>query len=365
MSEYREVAIEEFLRPFAGRPAAYLGSLGNVGDTLIHAGTLRVLERLSITPRLLSDDEEVPHHLLLLPGGGTMIDMYESLSEALGRLHDQFEAVVVLPHTIHGARAAALLPRLGPNVHVICRERVSYDFVAGLLACPERVYLSPDMAFHFDYGPYRQAGDGTLNAFRRDGEQTAVPIPADNIDLADHLELPGRPFDHDFCRLPYWRDYLDAYLTRIAASARVRTNRLHVGIAAAMLDKDVELHENSYYKVRAVYQYSLASRFPPSARPRPRPAGPGARPGAAASPAGAFRPHGHPPPAGGRRHQVTFAFEVDPPSALYRATRFSLRFPPEVDVSHLPTACGGRSSSWPSTGRGPTSSRPGSGCRWA
>lgn len=41
----------------------------------------------------------------------------------------------------------------------------------------------------------------------------------------------------------------------------MRTDRLHVAIAGALLGKSVELHANSYFKNRAVYQFSLRS-FP-------------------------------------------------------------------------------------------------------
>jgi exopolysaccharide biosynthesis predicted pyruvyltransferase EpsI len=41
----------------------------------------------------------------------------------------------------------------------------------------------------------------------------------------------------------------------------IRTNRLHVGIGAALLGKQVELSDNSYGKIKAVYAASL-SCFP-------------------------------------------------------------------------------------------------------
>lgn len=42
----------------------------------------------------------------------------------------------------------------------------------------------------------------------------------------------------------------------------IRTNRLHVGIVGALLGKRVVLHDNSYGKNRAVWEHSLAGRFP-------------------------------------------------------------------------------------------------------
>jgi len=43
---------------------------------------------------------------------------------------------------------------------------------------------------------------------------------------------------------------------------RVRTDRLHVCIAATLLGIDVEFHANSYFKCRAIWMHSLKERFP-------------------------------------------------------------------------------------------------------
>jgi len=49
--------------------------------------------------------------------------------------------------------------------------------------------------------------------------------------------------------------YLDLY-------DDVRTNRLLLAIGAGLLGKRVEFHPNSYFKNRAVYEFSLRDRFP-------------------------------------------------------------------------------------------------------
>ena len=42
----------------------------------------------------------------------------------------------------------------------------------------------------------------------------------------------------------------------------VRTNRLHIGIMSAMLGRQVDLFDNSYGKIRDVFDYSLREQFP-------------------------------------------------------------------------------------------------------
>jgi len=42
----------------------------------------------------------------------------------------------------------------------------------------------------------------------------------------------------------------------------VRTNRLHDAICAGLLGKRVKMYPNSYFKNRAVYEFSMRDRFP-------------------------------------------------------------------------------------------------------
>jgi hypothetical protein len=101
-----------------------------------------------------------------------------------------------------------------------------------------------------------------------------------------------------------------------------------------MLGKRVELFDSDGYKIRAVHEYSLAGQCPTVTYV---PAG--GRPAMveAPVPSGSARPRRvtlHPPELSGGT--ATFRFDVDPPSPLYHATRFSLTFPPWIDVRGLP-----------------------------
>jgi exopolysaccharide biosynthesis predicted pyruvyltransferase EpsI len=93
-----------------------------------------------------------------------------------------------------------------------------------------------------------------LNAFRTDRESTRVARPAENFDLS-YLYV-GWVAPEGFARAAA-REFLaiaDRY-------DEIRTNRLHVAIAGALLGKRVLLHDNSYGKNRAVWEHSLAGRF--------------------------------------------------------------------------------------------------------
>jgi exopolysaccharide biosynthesis predicted pyruvyltransferase EpsI len=93
-----------------------------------------------------------------------------------------------------------------------------------------------------------------LNAFRTDVEKTDIELPADNVDLSAELELSS-------CDPEIATYTAKLLLTELDKYEVVRTNRLHVAIGAMLLGKKVELHGNNYYKIRAVYEYSIKGTF--------------------------------------------------------------------------------------------------------
>ena len=53
-------------------------------------------------------------------------------------------------------------------------------------------------------------------------------------------------------------DNIFSYLSKFQI---VNTNRLHIGIAAALLGKTVNLYRGSYHKIIGIYEFSIAGKF--------------------------------------------------------------------------------------------------------
>jgi exopolysaccharide biosynthesis predicted pyruvyltransferase EpsI len=93
-----------------------------------------------------------------------------------------------------------------------------------------------------------------LNALRMDVEETAIDIPRSNIDLSNAFAADDMS-PASSLHATYWTmRFVDRF-------EGVRTNRLHIGIMSAMLGKQVQLLDNSYGKVRDVFNHSLRDRF--------------------------------------------------------------------------------------------------------
>jgi hypothetical protein len=48
----------------------------------------------------------------------------------------------------------------------------------------------------------------------------------------------------------------------VAQAERIVTNRLNVGIAAALIGRKVDLYPSNYWKIPKVWEYSMKNRFP-------------------------------------------------------------------------------------------------------
>ena len=54
---------------------------------------------------------------------------------------------------------------------------------------------------------------------------------------------------------------IDGFLEKIGTARHVHTNRLHVGIAATLLGRQVNLSGNDYFKIRAIFESSIKPHF--------------------------------------------------------------------------------------------------------
>jgi hypothetical protein len=95
---YREIAIGDLLALLARRDVAILPNNGNPGDALIHAAALQVLDRAGVRARIVPGDRGEKGDVLLVGGGGNLVDRYDHLLLKRLSLHDRFEEVVILPH---------------------------------------------------------------------------------------------------------------------------------------------------------------------------------------------------------------------------------------------------------------------------
>lgn len=279
-------ALHELALQSGGR-FVYLPNPGNAGDALIASAAWQLFDELPEAPVCLPIDELRAGDRLIYGGGGLFVPAQPAGARFLGILAGiGLARLVILPQTFRGAEQQ--LAALGPDCTLFCRDWVSYEFI-GQVAPDSQVQFAPDLALGLDVAALRARLNttarrdrmkqmmavlyssparryrrwrrklaavkpdeaGQLQVFRSDVERTAAG--GDQAQFSDLSNFYGSDFlDRMECdRIS--RDLLDLLDT----ASLVETNRLHVGIGAALLGKQVILHDNSYGKLRTIYDASL------------------------------------------------------------------------------------------------------------
>lgn len=239
----KEVDLKLFLKKYERSCVDFFRFGGNYGDSVIWHGTMNLLSELNISIADVDIVSEKKNDILLIDGGGNLVDYYDDVRSFLFKKHDLYKEIVLLPHTIFGDKQIEVLSKLGNNTTIFCRERESANFVNSIAKNCE-VFLWHDCAFYNNF-KMAEKGTGTLNAFRSDIESIRKHLPESNIDISYN---------------GYATKPLNDFLTTIGNFEQVNTDRLHVAITAVLLGKKVTFFPNSYFKNEAVFNYSL-SRF--------------------------------------------------------------------------------------------------------
>lgn len=285
------IQIHDYLRELATEPdIVYCPNGGNAGDAMIASATYDLFAETGVSFSLFDPEHFDPKgKTLIYGGGGNLIPLYPTARTFIERYHRSVRRLIVLPHTIQGH--ADLLADLGANVDLLTREAVSYDYVKRATSGP-RVFLADDLALSLSPSAYLAKQDGwlrmicrqensvyrkvkwglllareicrrkcspaagkVLQAFRVDKERARNTLPRGNIDVSRLLKCKNLSPLQAACTTQMLFRFINNY-------QEVQTDRLHVAIAAALLGKQVKLYANSTYKCEAVYQCSLAGRFP-------------------------------------------------------------------------------------------------------
>jgi len=266
----------------------YVPNQGNAGDALISAGTWQFFDDCGIAPEYTSTRAIAAGDSLIYAGGGNLVPEYDNCQKFLeGCLAVNVARALVLPHTIRGHEA--LLARLDKRFTLVCRDEASLQRVRATGTGAEVIY-APDMALYINVARLYErckgyGGWGLWSKFLRRGKLwqylrwtralDRLPVPQsggiDVIRVDAEATTRGDPrwdVSNFYGSMYHFREETDLVgrdlLSLFKRIKRVRTNRLHVGVAGALMNCEVTYLDNSYGKIRAVYDASM--RHLPSVR---------------------------------------------------------------------------------------------------
>lgn len=235
-----------------GRPAIFFINPGNWGDSLIREGAEAFLRHYDIpyTPIKFKDilkkritleeakaSSRHPAPVMIYNGCGAFSPHYKTLSRVT-KLANEFETAVFLPSTYALEINRSAFPK---DSHFFVRDRFeSQNQMPDCQFCHDMAFFLKPVASEpiLEHGTF----------FREDAEAPqGFMVPKNNYDISK----AGR------AHTP-----IDRFLEKIGQYKSISTNRLHVGIAAALLGRQTLIQANDYFKIRAIYHSSMRDYFP-------------------------------------------------------------------------------------------------------
>lgn len=262
----------------------YVANEGNAGDALIGTGTWQFFEDCQVAPEFATTSNIFNGDSVIYSGGGNLVPEYTNCRDFLERcLQVGVSRAMVLPHSIRGHHD--LLRRLDSRFTLVCRDQ---DSVQRVMATGTKatVMFAPDMALYIDVQRLFDLCDSYRGiqlwtrfvrnrqlhkyirwqvALRRLRPTTRSSLTVLRTDAEATLANPGDPMGDlpSFYGSQYkFREEFDLVsrdlLGILKAASSVRTNRLHVGVAGALVGCEVTYFDNSYGKIRALYDAWLS-----------------------------------------------------------------------------------------------------------
>ena len=300
----RAPKVDEVLRSLEGTTVYYDSLSGNNGDDLIREGCELAIREAGLTSVATPEEAQT----VIITGGGGMI---ESSKAGIGGLRAHLDrrpeqGIVVLPQSywFKTLDFASLFRGRTAPVTLFARERYSLEILQQLdLPSSVTLGLDHDMALRLRRSDFikrlksqsrtkhvlivergdgeattgikhRAIGNRSINRFvpqalkaplkRAIRKRQAQQHAATSSYVSRMLELVERehggvadlPLITSDISDPGNATY-EGFCNAINDAAVVVTNRLHVGVLAAMLNKPTYLATNSYHKIRGIYEYSL------------------------------------------------------------------------------------------------------------
>lgn len=250
---------------------------GNAGDALINVGFYSIAQKICLEYEEISDDfpyEELSERdLVVLSGGGNIVSYWSAGSALVQRLTQYKFPLLLMPQSIEGRED--ILGLLRERDVLFLREKYSFEYACALgLKC--RLALDSDLAFFVDrtlfgtacralpalsirnvrkmayvfWHRLRSKATGRLVALRTDRESVTLGRKRKFNDISLVAKFGTR--DRELNMLSaYW------LLKVLSWYDVVETDRLHVFVGCVLVGTKVILHENAYYKIKGVYEYSV------------------------------------------------------------------------------------------------------------
>lgn len=280
----------ELLKEFAAQSDYfyYLPNPGNMGDCLIAAATYKLFDKIELNYKILNQIPNKPF-TLVYGGGGIWVGNYK---EDYQKILDIFKSpnlkkCIILPSGFY--ECPDLIDILDERFIVFAREERSFNYLKNS-GIKSEILLGDDIVINADISElqsevrnkyfvsknifenlkiyrkfYLRIDKKIKNALKKyDNFKVGYFLREDVEKTTD--DKPYNNFDLSNCKSSFWKNKKLTYaiakifIDTIDKFEIIVTNRLHIAICAANLNKKVFLLDNNYGKNSAIYNYSLKNR---------------------------------------------------------------------------------------------------------
>lgn len=234
--QFGKETYQDIFKDFSGKTVGYLRNMGNWGDHLIEVGAMELFKAFNIkvvmvNPTYVSLDLMALSHVdtVFISGGGSLGKKYISNYELRTDLLKTFNGkTIILPQS--------MTDELDENTYTFTwlREVTSFQKKTGMKG------ICHDLAFFVNLDSYKQIKPKYLTGILL--REEAESLSTHPLNLRDPVKLSNS---------------LEDYIRLAANHEHIITDRLHFAIIAAKLGRRVSLVANNYYKIKAIYEFSM------------------------------------------------------------------------------------------------------------
>ena len=287
----------------------FLPNKGNLGDALIANGQFQIFNfyKKTIYVTINSNYTKIREPFnLVFSGGGIFVKIYKENYDKILKIFKNkiWKQCIILPSSFYDC--PELLEIIDERFTIFCREKNSYDYLINSNT-KAKIYLSDDMAFATDMNFYYNSdfSEKQLNNLKENLQNISLTqikqvlydyffnysltynkikqilniIKQDKLKIAyllrtDHeknilnttnvntfdLSDCGRIINKSCFDNAYIQIISELFFSAVDCADVIVTDRLHIGIAATLLNKEVFLLDNNYGKNSGVYEQSLKSK---------------------------------------------------------------------------------------------------------
>lgn len=240
----------------------YIPNSGNMGDMFIAYATIHWFKKNHLNYGMYRDGIT---DTVVYGGGGQWVDLYKKHWLKWLDVFKKAKRIVILPSSFHNC--PELIDALDERFTVFCREKQSYDYLISANT-KATVLLAHDMSLTLKYFNLRERTETVYVDTKKIINEKIKPNKVLFLCRTDEESKGNYKTDLDLSYLLFGDEYLTRHYAKICTQLIfetvdmadiIVTDRLHVCIAASMMNKEVYLLDNSYGKNSNVYKHSLKS----------------------------------------------------------------------------------------------------------